>query len=230
MNSINKNTVFVILILSLALGIGVWRNKHPSGPQRAGMLMGQPEAHSPTSAHQKTLPPFKLVEAGSGKAFTHENLNQKWSFLFFGYSSCPDICPKTIGTLNQLSTALKNQPGLQYLFISIHPEKDTPEQLAHFLNQEKFQPSIVKGLTGDKKQVMGLASTIGIFVDENPSQPALSGPIEHSGTIVLINPNGELAAVFTNSDSPDQIAEGFQKLYQQAANLNRAKPAMPMPS
>lgn len=223
MNALNKNTVFVIVVLVLALGIGIARNKSSTGAQKAGAL-GQ---HQMTSGIQaKALPAFELTEVLSGNAFTHEQLNQKWSFLFFGYSACPDVCPKTIGTLNQISTALKNQPGIQYLFISINPEKDTPEKLANFLNEERFQPSLVKGLTGDKKQIMGLASTIGIFVDENPSHPALSGPIEHSGTIVLINPRGELAAVFTNSDSPTQIAQDFQKIYQKAASLNRVKPAV----
>lgn len=223
MNALNKNTIFVIVVLVLALGIGIVRNKNLTGGQKAGAL-GQ---HQVTSGSQaKILPAFELTEVLSGHAFTHEQLNHKWSFLFFGYSACPDVCPKTIGTLNQISTALNNLPGVQYLFISINPEKDTPEKLAEFLNQEKFQPSLVKGLTGDKKQIMGLASTIGIFVDENPSQPALSGPIEHSGTIVLINPRGELAAVFTNSDSPTQIAQDFQKIYQKAASLNRAKPAI----
>lgn len=228
MNAMNKNTIFVIVVLTLALGIGLWRNKNTVGLQKAGTLMGQQTISHSGNAHQpKLLPAFELTEAMSGQLFTDKELNQKWSFLFFGYSACPDVCPKTIGTLNQISTALRNQPGVQYLFISINPEKDSPKVLADFLNQDDFQPSIVKGLTGDKKQIMGLASTIGIFVDENPSQPAISGPIEHSGTIVLINPKGELAAVFTNSDSPAQIAQDFQKLYQQAARLNRAKPAMP---
>lgn len=224
----NKNTVFVIVVLSVALGIGVWRNKHPVGLQKAASMMGHPTVSSSVeSPLAKVLPAFELTEALSGQLFTDKELNQKWSFLFFGYSACPDVCPKTIGTLNQISTVLKNQPGIQYLFISINPEKDSPKVLANFLNQDHFQPSSVKGLTGDKKQIMGLASTIGIFVDENPSQPAISGPIEHSGTIVLINPKGELAAVFTNSDSPAQIAQDFQKLYQKAARMNRAKPAMP---
>lgn len=227
MNAINKNTVFVIVVLVVALGIGIARNKNSTGMQKAGALgQHQPLSHSASAMQTKTLPPFELTEVLSGSAFTHEQLHQKWSFLFFGYSACPDVCPKTIGTLNQLSTALNNHPGVQYLFISINPEKDTPEKLAEFLNQDRFQPSLVKGLTGNKKQIMGLASTIGIFVDENPSQPALSGPIEHSGTIVLINPKGELAAVFTNSDSPAQIAQDFQKIYQRAASLNRIKPAV----
>ena len=204
MTALNKNTIFVILILSLALGIGLWRNKHAIGrPQHAGTL-GQIK-------QVKTLTPFHLTEVVSGKAFTDADLKQKWSFVFFGYSTCPDICPKTIGTLNQIASALPNQPWVQYLFISIHPEKDTPQTLSAFLMQAKFQPSIIKGLTGDKAQILDLARQIGIFIDEHPSQPELSGPIEHSGTIVLLNPKGELAAIFSNSDSPAHIAQDFRK-------------------
>jgi protein SCO1/2 len=217
MNSINKNTIFVMVILILAFGIGVWRSKNPERPQQAGMI----------ATHHKTLPSFDLTEVNSGKAFTPKELTHQWSFLFFGYSACPDVCPNTINTLNQLSTVLRHQPGVQYLFISINPEKDTPEKLAAFLGQAKFQPSVIKGVTGDKKQIMDLARTIGIFVDEHPSQPAISGPIEHSGTIVLMNPKGELAAVFMPSDTPADIAKSFQQIYQQSASLNRLKPAMP---
>jgi protein SCO1/2 len=217
MNAINKNTIFVIIILSLAFGIGVWRSKNPERPQQAGMV----------ATHQKVLPPFELMEVNSRKTFTPKELTRQWSFLFFGYSACPDVCPNTINTLNQLSMALHNQPGVQYLFISINPEKDTPEKLTAFLGQEKFQPSVIKGVTGNKKQIMDLARTIGIFVDEHPSQPAISGPIEHSGTIVLMNPKGELAAVFMPSDTPSDIAKSFQTIYQQTASLNRIKPAMP---
>lgn len=218
MNSINKNTVFVIVVLSVALGIGIWRNKNPIGNSGNNIL--QPTV-------QKVLPDFKLTEAVSKTEFSHKNLLGQWSFLFFGYSACPDVCPATIDSLNKLSAELPHQPGVQYIFISIDPEKDTPEALATFLTQEKFQPSLIKGLTGDKKQIMALASTIGIFVNEHPSQPTLSGPIEHSGTIILMNPQGQLAAVYTNTENPKEIAQNFQKLYQKTANLNRLKPAMP---
>ena len=227
MNSINKNTVFVLVVLILALGIGMWRCKQPTGPQKANLFLGEPLQHVPTNSQAKILPPFQFTEALSNQPFTQENFQKKWSFLFFGYSSCPDVCPKTIGTLNKVAANLKNHPGVQYLFISIDPKKDNLKTLSAFLKQEKFQPSFVKGLTGDKEQVMALAGKIGIFVDENPSQPALSGPIEHSGTIVLINPKGALAGIFSQTDSPEQIAQGFQKVYQQFASLNRIKPVMP---
>lgn len=217
MKSINKNSLFVIVVLIVAVGVGMWRSHRLEGPQQAGLLM----------SHPKALPSFELTEALSNKSFTSTSLLHQWSFLFFGYTSCPDICPKTIQNLNQVSQILHFQHQIQYLFISINPEKDTPQALASYFSQERFQPSPVKALTGDKKQIMELAKTIGIFVDEHPSQPELSGPIEHSGTIVLLNPKGELAAVFMPSDTPAEIAQGFQKIYQQNASLHRVKPALP---
>ena len=75
------------------------------------------------------LPNFSLTDYNH-KLFSHKQLYNQWSFVFFGYTHCPSLCPATLGKLNELATILG--PSAQFIFISINPEQDTPLRLKNF--------------------------------------------------------------------------------------------------
>jgi protein SCO1/2 len=209
-----KHTIFIILIMGLALIIGVWRDHqdtHSAKQFSHGVILSV----ATLLPSPKKLGAFELIDM-HGKPFTPMALKQHWSFLFFGYSSCPDVCPATLGSLHQISQHLKSIPMVQYVFISIDPHTDTPAQLKNFLKQENLKGTEFIGVTGKKEEIFDLAKTAGIAISQESIDAGKD--IEHSGAILLINPQGELAAVFTTSDRPHAIAHDFKEILHHTAN------------
>ena len=83
----------------------------------------------------RILPDF-VLEDHHGNEFTNESLKDQWSFIFFGYTHCPDVCPTTLASLNQVDEILKKAPGdplPKTIFISVDPARDTRELLADYV-------------------------------------------------------------------------------------------------
>lgn len=179
--------------------IGIYLAQHKDTPPQliAGTLLPTPTA----------LPNFNLTDYNR-KLFSHKQLYDQWSFVFFGYTHCPSLCPATLAKLNELATILG--PCAQFVFISIDPEQDTPLRLKEFLSQNAFKNAQFLGVTGSPENIQALAKTIGLFVSDN--KIPLNGHIEHSGTVLLINPEGKLVAVFSNPNNPQAIARDFRNV------------------
>ena len=79
----------------------------------------------------KIVQPFSLVDH-RGEPFTLEQLKGRWSFLFFGYTNCPDVCPTILSMLDKVAGELGKEPtssrDVQFLFVSVDPARDTPEE------------------------------------------------------------------------------------------------------
>ena len=107
-----------------------------------------------------TIKPFTLT--GKEKSqFTNQDLEGKWSFVFFGYTHCPDICPTTLVTLKQINQLLQKHPGakvaksdFQVVFVSVDPKRDTPEGLAEYVSF--FNKDFI-GVTGNSEQIKSFA-------------------------------------------------------------------------
>lgn len=208
-----KHTLFIIFIIMAALAIGIWRENHvttSAGPAQSSA----PLSAGTSLARGHKLPEFSLVDM-NGKPFTRASFDSRWSFIFFGYSSCPDLCPTTLQAMQQISQRLRNNPVLQFVFITIDPENDTEQHLKEYLQQDRFRGTSFVGVTGKKSDITALTSSIGVHMAQEKAPGA--DHIEHSGTIILINPQGELAAVFTASDRPHAIAHDFKEVLHRYA-------------
>jgi protein SCO1/2 len=120
---------------------------------------------------------------------TVNELKDKWSLLFFGYTFCPDICPTTLAQLRQIKSELPKDSvdKLQVILVSVDPARDTPQQLKQYLGY--FDPDF-KGLTGASvEDVQKLANAVSI-----PFIPADTGKanytVDHSGNLAVIGPDG----------------------------------------
>jgi protein SCO1/2 len=212
-----KHTLFIILIIGIALAIGIWRDNQDITPKESAQMFTSLPLSVGTALQPHRLPEFTLTDM-NGNAFTNQSLKEHWSFIFFGYTHCPDVCPTTLGSLKQISQRLGNGANVQFLFISIDPEHDTPNQLKTFLQQAKFHPTSFIGLTGDKAKIKQLANVIGIHVAENQDKTVSTEHIEHGGSILLINPEGKLAAIFTSTDKPNAIVKDFKDIVHHYVN------------
>ncbi len=172
---------------------------------------------SPLSLHQFTVllsQPIPVSEVSLtthyGGEFTPNNFNRHWTFLFFGYTYCPDICPVTLNMLNQVYQLLEDKQVLsntQFVFVSVDPERDDITQLGEYLRY--FNRKFI-GVTGDKDQIKTLSHPLGIAYNRVPNGDDYL--VDHSASVLLIDPLGRLRANFLAPHTPSEIAEDFIKI------------------
>lgn len=170
--------------------------------QRGTALTGQ----------EKPLVPFELIN-GDGKTITQNDFKGRWSFLFFGYTHCPDVCPISLQVLNETLQQLQPEVdagAVRGVFVSVDPERDTPEKLKTYVNY--FHPAIV-GATGTDEQLKTLTRSLGIIYAkvENEEHPERY-LVDHSAAILVINPKAEFAAVMTPPHDSSIMAADFRTL------------------
>lgn len=205
-----KNLLFIFCIMLIVLAIGLFISTGHTPAPISHSAQHQPTLITGTALPEpRNLPNFSLVDSNN-KLFSNKQLNNNWSFLFFGYTQCEGICPATLGKLNELATSLGPASMAQFIFISIDPEHDTVKQLNTYLSQSRFKNANFLGATGNHPDIQALAKTIGLFISKD--NIAINGHIEHSGTVLLINPDGKLAAVFSSPTNPPAMARDFRTL------------------
>ncbi len=154
---------------------------------------------------------FNLTQQ-NGQPLTRADFKGHWSFLYFGYTYCPDVCPLALTDLNQLEQLLARQglgDGVAYWLISVDPERDTPQRLGEYVKyfNKKFQ-----GATGDPLELANLAKQLSVVYFVPAHQPGDSYPVDHSSTIVLIDPDARFHAVFMPPHDSEALAADFAKL------------------
>lgn len=159
----------------------------------------------------RVISPFQLID-NQGHAFTEANLKNQWSMMFFGFTRCQTICPKTLAILNaayEKIAAAKPSSLPQIIFVSVDPERDTPAKVDQYV---KAFNSHFRGATGDQKQLQKLTAQLHVMFAKVPTRNNAHYDIDHSGTILIFNPQGKLYAVFTSPHDADNIAQDFQTM------------------
>ena len=146
--------------------------------------------------------PFQLVNE-EGEAVDQTLLDGKWSLVFFGFTYCPDFCPATLGMLE----ATKQQLGaegedLQLVFISVDPERDTPQAMKDYLSS---YPMDVVGLTGTPQQVKTAADAYRALYQKVGEGEDYT--MNHSLTIYLMGPDGRFRAPLGHDIGPARAAD-----------------------
>ncbi len=154
----------------------------------------------------KRIGDFSVINQ-DGIPFGVENMWGKWSFLFFGYTHCPDICPITLAVMTDTHKALRRQhPDIQTIFVSVDPERDTPEKLSQYLTW--FDKDLI-GLGGTLEMVNGLTRQLGIPYYHNKEEGAENYLVDHSASIFLIGPKGRMLAKLSPPHQKTAIIDQF---------------------
>jgi protein SCO1 len=152
--------------------------------------------------------PFRLTDQ-NGKTVTDADLKGKWSLVYFGYTHCPDACPTA---LNDISIALEDlgakRDAVRPVFITVDPERDTPEALKAYVTS--FDAPIL-ALTGTPEQVAQAAKGYRVYYAKHPEAGG-DYSMDHSSVIYVMDPQGRFTASFTHESTPEQIAERLKKL------------------
>lgn len=185
----------------------------------ANYMLVPPAAPTLSQSTTQLVPPrelnaFELTDHHR-TVFDLERLRGHWSFLFFGYTHCPDICPTTLSTLNAVAhniAALPNTPTApQFIFISIDPARDTPEQLAKFV---PFFNPLFLGVTGTQAAIDALTKQLSVVYFKVEAERPDGYLMDHSAALLLIDPQGRLHALMSPPFDPASMARDFQKLTQ----------------
>jgi protein SCO1/2 len=141
----------------------------------------------------RALKAFELKDQND-QVFNNQNVIGKWSFVFLGYLSCPDICPMTMAKLSNLLPKLQevSDEPVQVLFVSVDPARDVAESRKEYVNY--FNPDIV-GLGAEHANLFPFVRNLGLMYSI-PTGEEDSYFVDHSASVVLINPKGEIAAIF----------------------------------
>lgn len=156
----------------------------------------------------RIIPPFELVDQ-RGAPFTLERLQGKWTVMFFGFTTCPDICPTTLATLSQWYKTLDAdiKAKTQVAMVSVDPARDTAEKLAVYM--QHFDADFI-GVTGEFLPIKTLTDQLNVAFNKVTLESDYT--IDHSTHLVLINPYGHYHGIFKPPFQLGQLKTTYQSI------------------
>jgi protein SCO1 len=181
-------------------------------------LTGCDSAGAPADAGEPPLEgaaigaPFELT-GETGDTVRWSDFDGQYRILYFGYAYCPDICPtdvqRAMAGLKRFEDADPERGAqVQPLFISVDPERDTPEVLREFT--DSFHPRLI-GMTGETEVLKQVASDFGTTFSKGEVQPGGGYLMDHLGYTYLFGPAGEPLAILPTDLGPEAVAEELDK-------------------
>ncbi len=205
MKALNKSGWRWLLLVGLSLtflGMVLVLRTLRGGPAPAGELPSVTEVRD-----EAPLPAF-VLRGPQGK-FTNANLVGHWSFMFFGYTQCPDICPTALTLMKGVKAAVPPALTFRVVFVSVDPRRDTRALLGEYM--AAFDPSFI-GISGDDAALTPLTRTLGVFYQRNDGTDTQHYTVDHSAAIYLIDPRGRLTAVFSQPHEAAKVAADYQRI------------------
>ncbi|MDA1089616.1 MAG: SCO family protein [Proteobacteria bacterium] len=154
--------------------------------------------------------PFNLVDHNAGPV-TDADFRGRYLLVFFGYTYCPDVCPKAMQTIGVALDQLgKDAAKIRPLFISVDPERDTPEVLKSFV--KNFHPSLT-GLTGSPRQVQAAAKAYRVYYGKVKEDGGAKDEylMNHSAGLYLMGADGKFITMFSHNTTPEDLAAKIRK-------------------
>ena len=207
-NRITLTITILLAIMALSAGLFVSQHMHTKKKvdvsQLHGTLLDEPRA----------VQPFSLTGTDH-KPFNNDSLHGSWTMIFFGFTNCGYMCPTTMAELGKMYRLLEEQ-GVktlpQVVMISVDPARDNLDKLGHYVNA--FDPHFY-GARGSEDSIKAMTREMGIAylkVARKNTDDATNYDIEHTGSVMLFNPQGELAAFFTSPHQADLLAKDYRLL------------------
>ena len=199
---------FLLAIVALSAGLFVSQHMHAKkkidASQLYGTLLDEPRAVEPFS--------FTGIDH---KSFNNASLQGTWTMMFFGFTNCGYMCPTTMAELGKMYRLLQEK-GVkklpQVVMVSVDPERDDLNKLSHYV--KAFDVHFY-GARGSEDAIKAMTHEMGIAylkVARKDSDDSNNYDIEHTGSVMLFNPRGELVAFFTSPHQAEMLAKDYMLL------------------
>lgn len=196
-----SKTLIILGIVVGLLGVLLFSFLYPRLRPFHGLVMQSEEP-----AHD-----FSLVSANDTNV-SLSDFRGKVVVLYFGYTFCPDVCPATLSSMSKAMDILgKKAENVQFIMISVDPDRDTPDRLAEYVAY--FNPTFI-GVTGEVPQLEDIAALYGIYFSKHEGTAATGYLVDHTATLMVIDPEGYLKLVLPFGAEPADIASDLRKIMQ----------------
>ena len=187
-----RYTLWAAVVLAVAVaGAMVWTLNQPGQTNSSGT--GAPTLGAP----------FSLVEA-NGEPISERAFAGRPTALFFGFTQCPEVCPVSLYEVSTLMDELgAERRDLQAFFISVDPERDTPEVLESYISP--FADNI-RGITGDLSGILALAKAWGIHVEKLPLADG-DYTVDHTASVILVDRAGKFRGAIAYRENHETALE-----------------------
>ena len=153
---------------------------------------------------------YRLTDTNQNE-FQIRDFEGKWNVLFFGFTFCPDICPITMSMLSSLEKEMSQEEldRIRIFMVTVDPDRDSPEHLKKYL--ENFSKNFT-GLTGGLDQIYNFATRVNAPFSPVSNSPDPYYTVDHTGSLVLINPRGQYAGFFRAPHDQEKIKKALSEL------------------
>lgn len=205
-----RRLTVTILLAIVALIAGLFVSLHM--PTKKNIDLSQ--LHGTALTTSRAVSPFSLFGTDQ-QPFNNASLNGQWTMMFFGFTSCGSVCPTTMAELGKMYRLLQEQnvqPLPQVVMVSVDPDRDSINKLSNYVHAFDVH---FYGARGSDDSVKALAQEIGIAyikLDNKDVTDSEHYDIEHTGTITLFNPKGQIVAFFTTPHNAALLAHDYMLL------------------
>ena len=211
MNRLALRFGIMMTIVALAATLaGIWLAA--SDRENTSRAMLRPDRVMTVFPDPKPMRAFALTDH-QNRVFDLSRLQGKWSFLFFGFTHCPDVCPTTLAELARARDDIaRNSVGaedVQFVFISVDPNRDTAGKLGQYVTY--FHTTFL-GVTGNDAQIAKLAAQLDAAYQVAFTPGMENYPVYHTTTVFLVDPRARYLAMFTPPLDAEAIAKRFKVL------------------
>ena len=199
---IYSKSILYIILAAFAAGFGLWAAQN---------LFNKPQRESATTMQTvrmfpqiRAIPDFALQSA-DGKLINKATLSKHWTVVFLGFTLCPDICPTTLADLSKAQKIWETLPSEtrpRVLFISVDPERDTPKAIAEYA---AFFHKDTLTATAQEPALTEFVQSLALVYAKMPLENG-DYTMDHSATIVVLNPQGNEVGIIRPPFMPQKIA------------------------
>ena len=201
---IKKNLYFVLFIVTVVIGL---------------TMLVEVVFRKPYSFHGTIInPPLPVtdftLQTSNEEVFRLSDQKGKIILLFFGYTSCPDVCPVTLATFKQVYDNLGvDAQQVRFVMITADPDRDTPDKVSEYA--ARFNPEFI-GLSGDMTALYSIWKELGVFVEKQETGSAAGYLVSHTSSVYVLNQSGNMLMTFPYGTTAIEMIDDLNELLKQS--------------
>lgn len=192
-----------LVLAALILAVGLAANAAPADPNSLYSRLGADISNEGIGSA------FTLVDP-TGHRRSVSDFRGKVVTVFFGYTQCPDVCPTSLLMMADVMKILDgNADRVQVLFVTVDPQRDTPELLGQYVPQ--FDSRFV-GLWGEKAELDAITKSFRVTYEVRPGKTPTTYTIDHTAGMYVFDPQGRLRLLIRHGERPEKVAHDLELL------------------